>query len=195
VKLFNQGVAQAENARLLPAPPNQSQVLLAESAGLNLTMQVEQTCSFCCQKEQSRGLAVESVHKIEACPPLTRGTESFNETERDAAASMNGKTDGLVYGKNAIGLIDALNSINQGKGGALHFLSVQVLWLRNSYRRQSQPLTRCQSLLGPCSGPVKPNLTRSKHSIDTGLGHTLEVPKQKIIDSLAFVLSLDLEPI
>jgi hypothetical protein len=50
-------------------------------------------------------------------------------------------------------------------------------------------------LLGPCSGPVKPYLTRSKHSIDTGLGHTLEVPEQKIVDSLAFELGLDLEPI
>jgi hypothetical protein len=90
--------------------------MLAEAAGLNLTMQVEQACSFCCQKKQPRGLAVESVHEVEACPPLTRGTESFNETKRNTTAPMNGKTDRLVYGKNAIGLVDPLNSINQSKG-------------------------------------------------------------------------------
>jgi hypothetical protein len=101
----------------------------------------------------------------------------------------------LIDGKKPIGLIDALDPPNQNNCRPQPFLGIDLLRLRYPYGWQPKPLPGQEPLLRASASAINSYLAGSKHTVDTRLGHSFKVPQEKIIDSLAFVLGLDLKPI
>ncbi len=106
--------------------------------------------------------------------------QRFNDTVTDTAAAMNGNPGGFVdYQEVSILKQDRILDRQQSFPWRGFFLV-----RRHAHGRNAHLITRLHLVLGAYPAAVDPYLSTAQDAVDVAARHTLQVPRQKIVDSL-----------
>ncbi len=162
-----------------PTPPDQSQIGLAGFALAKLILQRLQGTFLFGDQQKTAGFAIQPMNQFKETGVRARSAQLLNHPEADTAAPMHGHTRRLVQRQKRIVLMDnrkitprhrkrRLLSCTFGQpdgGNAQHISSLHPVVCRNP-------------------ALVAPHLPRTDDPIDVGLGNTLELPEQVVVQPL-----------
>ena len=128
------------------------------------------------------------MHQLQIRASRASASQLLDHTKADPAAPVYRHTRRFVNGDQSFVFQQYWKLPCRGRclGFGLHLR-------RNSDRGQAHPVPRLHPLIGAGAAFVHPHLTGSDDAIDVGFGHAFEVTHQKVIQTLARRIFVDLQ--
>ena len=158
-----------------------------------LILQVGQGASFLGNQQDTAGVPVQPVDQLQKLGLGPCHAQLLNDAKTDTRAAMHGNARGLVDGNQPIifqqdreiaGRYATRQLVDHGLGLLCHPFG-------NTNRWQTHHVSQFHA--GVCGGAplVESNLAATNDAVNVGLGHTLEVAHQKVIQTLPRCVFID----
>ena len=188
---------------LLWRTPHQREVLLAHLSLAELSVKLHQCGASTREKNQTRGFPVKPVDQFEksGCTPgngccciALNLTQSLDQSESDAASTMDSQTRRLVDGQEISIVEYRLDRVGNGSGefggGPTLACTGHAGWpvCGHAHRRDAQAVLGFEAVVACSPPPIDPNLSGAQHFVNTGLGHPAKTREQEIVDPLSSMI-------
>ena len=143
-------------------------------------MQRRQCAALLGEQQQTRGVAVESMHEFKEARQRPLRAQLLDDAETDAAAAVYREPGWLVEHQQVLVFVeDSVLELGVGRRcGARRLCG-------DSHRRQAQFVTRSQAISGLGAAAVDPHFSAAQDAVHMAFWHPFEYFQQIVVDSLA----------